>query len=197
MLEMMEAGVAANPGISAWRSALASMYCWGGRLGDAAALVSQAASDGFDHVPWDNYQMNALALYADAIAQADVTEAAGVLYGLLEPWPDQLIWNQVLCYGHSRTYLGMLAATLGRHELADEHFATVCEFYDANGLLFWVARGRLAWAESLAARGEPQRAAEQAELALAPAQRHAFAAIEARAASLASATPAATRGPSR
>jgi class 3 adenylate cyclase len=184
MLEMMEAGVAANPGISAWRSALASMYCWGGRLDDAAAVVAQAASDGFAHVPWDNYRMNALGLYADAASQAGVVDAAAALYDLIEPWPDQLIWNQVLCYGHTRMYLGMLAATLGRHELADEHFATVCDFYEANQLLFWVARGRLAWAEALAGRGEAERASEQAARALEPAQKHAFAAIEARAAAL-------------
>jgi tetratricopeptide (TPR) repeat protein len=187
MLEMMEAGVAANPGISAWRSALASMYCWGGRLDDAAAVVAQAASDGFAHVPWDNYRMNALALYADAASQAGVIDAAATLYDLIEPWPDQLIWNQVLCYGHARMYLGMLAATLGRHELADEHFAKVCEFYESNQLLFWMARGRLAWAEALAGRGETQRASEQAERALEPARKHAFAAIEDRAAVLVSA----------
>ena len=197
MLEMMEAGVAANPGISAWRSALASMYCWGGRLDDAAAVVTQAASDGFDHVPWDNYRMNALALYADAASQASVVGAAAALYELIEPWPDQLIWNQVLCYGHSRMYLGMLAATLGRHELADKHFANVCEFYESSQLLFWVARGRLAWAEALAGRGEAQRASEQAERALEPAQKYAFAAIEARAAALVSGRPAVTRGSSR
>ena len=197
MLEMMEAGVAANPGISAWRSALASMYCWGGRLDDAAAVVAQAASDGFAHVPWDNYRMNALALYADAASQAGVVDAAEALYDLIEPWPDQLIWNQVLCYGHARMYLGMLAATLGRHELADEHFAKVCAFYESNQLLFWMARGRLAWAEALAARGEARRASEEAERALEPAQKHAFAAIEERAAALVSPTPAATRGSSR
>jgi hypothetical protein len=90
----------------------------------------------------------------------------------------------VLCYGHTRMYLGMLAATLGRHDLADEHFATVCDFYETNHLLFWVARGRLAWAEALAGRGEGERASEQAERALEPAQKHAFAAIEARAAAL-------------
>jgi class 3 adenylate cyclase/tetratricopeptide (TPR) repeat protein len=196
MLEMMEAGVAANPGISAWRSALASMYCWGGRLADGGAIVADAARDGFAHVPWDNYRMNALALYADAASQAGVTDAAGTLYDLIEPWPDQLIWNQVLCYGHARMYLGMLAATLGRHALADEHFAAVCDFYDANQLLFWVARGRLAWAEALAARGEARRASEEAERALVPARRHAFGAIEARAAALVSATPVASRGPS-
>jgi len=128
--------------------------------------------------------MNALGLYADAASQAGVVDAAAALYDLIEPWPDQLIWNQVLCYGHTRMYLGMLAATLGRHELADEHFATVCDFYEANQLLFWVARGRLAWAEALAGRGEAERASEQAARALVPAQKHAFAAIEARAAAL-------------
>jgi hypothetical protein len=50
----------------------------------------------------------------------------------------------------------------------------------------------LAWAEALAGRGEAERASEQAEWALHPAQKYAFAAIEARALALVSATPAAS-----
>ncbi len=197
MMEAMETGVAANPGISAWRSALASMYCWAGRLDDATAMVEEAARDGFAHVAWDNYRMNALALYADAASQAGVTDAAAVLYELIEPWPDQLIWNQVLCYGHARMYLGMLAATLERHELADEHFKLACEFYEANQLSFWIARGRLGWAEALAGRGEGQRAADQAGRALVLARQHGYGGLEARAAALEQAKSVATPGGGR
>jgi class 3 adenylate cyclase/tetratricopeptide (TPR) repeat protein len=188
MMEMMEAGVAANPGISAWRSALASMYCWAGRTDEGATVVREAARDRFAHVPWDNYRMNALALYADAASQAGVVDAARVLYELIEPWPDQLIWNQVLCYGHVSMYLGMLAATLGRHEVSERHFAVACEFYDSNELRFWSARGRLAWAEARAARGDVQRASVQAAQALAPARPYGFTALARRAAALTEAT---------
>jgi class 3 adenylate cyclase len=184
MLEMMEAGVAANPGISAWRSALASMYCWSGRPEDAVVILAEAGRDGFAHVAWDNFRMNALAMYADAAAQAGVLPAASLLYDLLEPWADQLIWNQALGYGHARMYLGMLAATLKREERADEHFAIACDFYDAHGLLFWIARGRLEWARALVRKGDAERAREHAAITLALAVEHGYGELEARAGAL-------------
>src|SRR4029077_2865418 len=50
LIELLEQGAAANPAIPAWRGALAQALCWLGRTEQAAAIVTDAAADGFEHV---------------------------------------------------------------------------------------------------------------------------------------------------
>ena len=108
-------------------------------------------------MPWEQTQTAALVLYADAAAQAGVNDAAEILYELIEPWADQVVWNGVIGCGHARTYLGLLAAALGRDEQANEHFARAIDIEERDGMPVWAARAHLGWAEALAARGERER----------------------------------------
>jgi hypothetical protein len=57
-----------------------------------------------------------------------------------------------------RTYLGLLAAALGRDEQADEHFVHAIEIQERDGTLVWTARAHLGWAEALVARGRTELA---------------------------------------
>ena len=91
LIEMQEQAVKANPLIPAWRAAVASTLCWLGRTEEAAAIVTDAARDRFEHVSWETTRSAALALYADAAAQTGVTDAAAILYELIEPWADQVV----------------------------------------------------------------------------------------------------------
>jgi hypothetical protein len=193
ILELMEEAVEANPGIPAWRGGLAQVHGWLGRTRDAGAIVEEAARDGFDHLPWDQARTTALALYADAASCAGVNDAAAILYELTEPWKDQLVWNGASGYGHVRTYLGLLAATLGWDERADEHFGLACDVQEQKGMLLWAARAHLGWAEALAARGESERTRAEAARALQLSREQGYALIEPRAAALAETGAAATR----
>ena len=187
MIALIERSVEANPRIPAWRAALAWTLCWLGRGGEAAAIVTEAAEDGFEHVPWESTRSSALAMYADAAAQTGATGAAAVLYELIEPWADQLVWNGTNAFGHNRTYLGLLAAALGRDERADEHFARACEIQERDEMLVWAARARLGWAEALVRRGETDRARAQAARALELAREHGYGLLEPRASAIAEA----------
>jgi tetratricopeptide (TPR) repeat protein len=181
----VEQSVQANPLLpAAWKAGLAWSLCWLGRAGEATAIVAEAAADGFEHVHAGESGTSALVLYADAAAQAGLTDAAAVLYELIEPWADQVVWNGASAYGHARMYLGLLAAALGWHELADEHFARACEFQEQRRMLLWTARAHLGWAEALAARGEAERAREQAARTLELARENGYALFEPRAAAL-------------
>lgn len=188
VIEMIEMSVAANPGIPAWEAGLASCYCWLGRHAEAARIVERAARDGFDQVRWDQQRLTTLALYADAATQAGLPKAAAALYRLLEPWADQFVWTGSTGYAHCRSYLGLLAATLGWDECADEHLALACQFHDANGMAFWSARIRLRWAEALARRGDAERAEQQAVIVLERARERGYGFIEVRAAAMTGAT---------
>ncbi len=181
---LLEQGVEANPLIPGWRAALAVTLCWLGRRDEAAAIVAEAARDRFAHVPWELARLTALVLYADAAAQAGVTDAAEILYDLIEPWADQVAWNGATGCGHARTYLGLLAAALGRDEQADEHFALAIEIQEREGMLVWAGRAHLGWAEALAARGERERAHEHAAIALELSRTRGYGLLEPRAAAI-------------
>ncbi len=180
----LEGTVAAYPHMHGWRAGLAHTYCLLGRQAEAAAIVERAARNRFQEVARDESCTTALALYADAAAQAELPHAAAILYELIEPWAGQIAWNGATAWGHARMWLGLLAATLGWHERADEHLSFACEFQEANGLELWAAYARLGWGEALAGRGEAVRSREQAARALELARRNGYGAFEGRAAAI-------------
>jgi len=181
---MMEQSVSAYPAIAAWRAGLASMLCYLDRGAEAATILEQAASDRFEHVAPSSATLTALALYADAAVETGSSGPASILYELIEPWADQVVWNGVIGYGHVRMWLGLLAACMGDHEQADEHLAFACDFQETHGLLLWAARAHLGWAQALAGRGDAVRAREHAARALELSREHGYGAFEGRSASL-------------
>lgn len=188
MIELIEQGVEANPLIPAWRAGLALTLCWLDRRDEAAEIVAEAAVDRFAHVPWEATRTTALALYADAAAQSGVRDAAEILYELIEPWADQIVHNGACTYGHARTYLGVLAAALGRNDRTDEHFARAVEIQERGGILYGAAHAHLRWAQALAERNEPRRAREHAARALELAREKGYGYIEPAAAAILQAT---------
>jgi AAA ATPase domain len=184
IVDQLERSVEANPLIPAFNGVLAYTLCWLDRRDEAARLVERAAEDRFEHIPRDPAMTTALALFADAAAQAGVTDAATILYELIEPWADQVVWNGVVTDGHARTYLGLLAAALRRDEQADAHFARAIEIQDRDGMLVWAARAHLGWAEALAGRDDVHRAREHATRALQLSRTHGYGAFEPRAAAI-------------
>jgi hypothetical protein len=189
---MLEEGARTYPKISEWRAGLASVLCWLDRGPEASVLLDQEVSDRFKTASSTGPAMSStLALYADAAAQTAHIEAATMLYDLIEPWSDRVVWTYSMGYGHARMYLGMLAAVLEAHEDADRHLAFACEFHERHGAQLWAARTRLGWASALDARGEALRAHEHATRALELSRERGYGLFEARAAALVGALPAA------
>jgi class 3 adenylate cyclase len=184
VIAMIEQSVSAYPAIVAWRAALASLLGYLGRRAEGKKIVEQGASDRFEHISSNSATSTALALYAEAAVLTDSSDAASILYDLIEPWADQVVWNGVIGYGHARMWLGLLASCMGDHERADEHLAFACDFQETNGLLLWAARAHLGWAEALAGRGDAARAREHAAHALELSREYGYGAFEPRAAAL-------------
>ena len=153
--------------------------CYLDRGAEAAKILEQAASDRFEHIAPNSATLTALALYAEAAVLTDSSGPASILYELIEPWADQVVWNGVIGYGHARMWLGLLAACMGDHERADQHLAFACDFQETHGLLLWAARAHLGWAEALAGRGDAARAREHAARALELSREHGFGALRA------------------
>jgi tetratricopeptide (TPR) repeat protein len=184
IVEMMEKAVEANPGIPAWRAALAQAYCWLGRPDEAASIIEAAARDQFAHVPRDLVHLTTLAAYADAVSLLGAGDAAEVLYRMMEPSKERITWAGAVTYGYVGMYLGMLAGACGWHERADEHLRLACELQEQKGMWLWAARAHLGWAEALAGRGDTERAQVEAARALELSREHGYGAIEARAAAI-------------
>ena len=184
IIEMIEESVSAYPAIAAWRAALAYTSCLLDRRAKARAILQQAASDRFEHIPPTTAKLTALTQYAHVAVETGDAEAASILYGLMEPWAEQLDWNGAFGFGPVRMWLGLLAAVLGEHEEADRHLALACEYTETTGLLLWAARTHLGWAETLAHRCAEQEAPKHAARALELSREHGYGAFESRAAAI-------------
>ena len=180
LVAMVEQSVAAYPAIIAWRANLAKNLCWLDRHAEAALIVRDAAEDRFACVHWETSRLTVLALFAEAASMSGELDAVAILYELIEPYGDQVVWTSANGFGHASMYLGLLAAALGRHEQADEQFAIATEFNEANQLPVWAARTHLGWAEALARRGERDRARQHAERTLELSREHGYGLFEPR-----------------
>jgi hypothetical protein len=179
LIGLVEEHARSNPGIPAWQASLAGAYCWVNRFDEAKAQIELAAVDRFQHIPWDQIRMSALAMWTLAVSWAQVPAAAEIIYELMEPWSDQVVWNADTGYGHARLWMGMLAATMGRDEVADRHFAFANDFHHKTGLLLFAAHGHFEWARALKARGHQVLAEQEAARAIELSREHGYGGIEA------------------
>jgi class 3 adenylate cyclase/tetratricopeptide (TPR) repeat protein len=181
IVDAVKQNVDAYPRIPAWRASLPWILCAAGRSAEARALLDEAALDGLENAP---DSLTAVTFYAEVAIETGSSSAASSLYRLMEPYSSQFVCNSLAGYGHVRMWLGLLAGLLGEHEQADHDLAFACEFYETNGLLLWLARTHLGWAEALAARGEKESALEHAAQALELSREHGYGLFEPRAAAL-------------
>ena len=183
-LELLELAAVANPGIPAFQAGLAAALCDSGRGADAAPMLERAAADGFAEVPRDQVYSSALAMWARTAAEVGSERAAAPLYELIEPWGDSFVWNGASGYGSAESYLGMLAATLGAHERANEHFAAASARHELQRARVWEAQNLCYWARSRVAAGSADEGRSMAERALELAQGNGYGLSARRAARL-------------
>ena len=106
LIEMLQQSVEAYPAIAAWRAALAEWLCWLDRPEEAAALL-ESRRDGFEHVIAGPAKLSTLHSYACAAAMTSSSGPASILYELIEPCANQVVWNTVTGYGLARMSLGL------------------------------------------------------------------------------------------
>ena len=140
---MVDAQVQANPGIPAFRAALALARCECGMDDRARELLDADGANAFASLPYDSNWLVGLSIYAEACGRVGSTVAAGALHGLLEPWADQVAFNSATVWGSIERHLGNLAAVLGRHDEASERLRRAAERHERMGAPIWLARTRL------------------------------------------------------
>jgi class 3 adenylate cyclase/tetratricopeptide (TPR) repeat protein len=182
---MITEQVRANPGIPAFRGALALARCEAQLYGGAAEAIAVDADTRFAELPYDSNWLVGIVIYAEAAAQIEDLGAAATLRELLIPWRDQIAFNSATTWGSVERQIGNLERVLGRPAEAERALTRAAELHERIGAPIWLARTRVDLAHLLAvSTDEAERARTLVEQALATARDLGCAGIERRAAEL-------------
>ena len=129
IVEMLERAVAQNPGIPASRPALRRPVRRRARGRGRGAGWSAPRTAGSPASPATRSTRPRWRCGPGRPPTSGSQRAAAPLYDLIEPWRELVVWNGSTGYGSAEAYLGMLAATLGAHDRAEEHFAAASRLH--------------------------------------------------------------------
>jgi tetratricopeptide (TPR) repeat protein len=176
-----------NPGMPGFGILLALCYCELERYDEARDAFAPAAADGFASIPRDPVWSSAMTMAAEVAAVLEEPASAAVLMEKLEPFAGSFAHNGCTTFGAVDRYLGMLAATLGRGDEAERHFAAAAAVHARLGAPAWLARTHVEWARMLLRRrrnGDGERAAAYLASALRAAREIGLPTVERQAAAL-------------
>ncbi len=143
----------AGPGqnLSGWRAGAAALtLIQANRREEAREL---ALAEDFEAIAHDEAWSLVMMLWADACSLLGTAGPAETIYGLLRPFSGQLAVSGAHVYGSIDFALGALAATLGRWDEAEEHFAAAAKLEMNLEAPLLLARTHARWAAALIVRG--------------------------------------------
>ena len=137
-----------------WRPGLVSLLVELGMEAEARHELTRVTADGLDSFR-ESLWLASLTYLTDACAALGDQSTAALIYPELEPLggANVMIGHLVTCYGAADRYLGMLAATLGEPERAEEHFQLAMELNRRMGAATWLAHTAYEYGRLLLARG--------------------------------------------
>jgi DNA-binding CsgD family transcriptional regulator len=138
-----------------WRPGLVSLLVELGMEEEATRELAQITSEGLDPFRGSLW-LASLTYITDACAALGNEAAAALVYPELEPLAgtNVMIGQLVACYGSVDRYLGMLAATLGEWDRAEQHFEHALVLNRQMDSPTWLARTEYEYARLLLARGD-------------------------------------------
>ena len=133
-----------------------------GREEDARVDFEVLAAQDFQDIQRDEHWMMIMAQLAAVCSDLADTRRAAMLYDLLTPFRDRVAVHDLLRVysGAVVHYLGLLAATLGRFDLALEHFEEASAIHVRIGARPFLVRSQYEHARTLLARGRRQDVAK-------------------------------------
>jgi len=152
LVDIAAQGLAENPTIPAWRTAVMTAYCELGRNDEAADLFDVGLATEFSDLPFDIAWPQAEVQYADCAADLRRTDAAPLLYDQLLPYADRFAFLSCTDSGALARPLGRLATLLGRYDDAEQHLRDALAMHERMGARFWTGRTRIDQAELCLAR---------------------------------------------
>ena len=130
-------GAARPDSLATWQASAALALLESDRPDEARERT--LAAD-FQSVRGDETWLGALIMWAAVCSRLLIRERAGELYELLSPFSGQFVAGGSIVTGSTDSALGQLAATLGRFEQAEEHFAAAAEIETRLGAPLFLAQ---------------------------------------------------------
>jgi tetratricopeptide (TPR) repeat protein len=134
---------------SAWGQALL------GRSEGARTAVKELWADDFSPIPRDSLWLLHMVFSARISCLLGDSAAARRLYSILLPHRSAVVATQTVWNGPVALVLGMVAAELGDHDDAEDHFRRAVEIQERIGRPPTLVHTRLEWARMLARRAGP------------------------------------------
>ena len=129
---------------------------------EARAGIAALAPDGFGALDFDETWLAAVSFLAEAVHALREAPHAATLYERLAPYADRVaVCTPEVALGCVARYLGLLAATTGRTEVAARHFEDAVAYNERIGARPWVA---LTLHDHALLAGDAELAARAAEL---------------------------------
>jgi tetratricopeptide (TPR) repeat protein len=163
--QILEQQLLDNPGIPAFRAALALAHCDVGRHDDAARQLHRAAAERFEDLPYDQVWLMCIGIWASVTELVGDADAADAIYELMLPWSGQVLSTGAHVFGACDHWLGALATITGDLDAAGEHLARARELHARLQAPVWSLRTQLARAVLLERRGSAPERAEAGLLA--------------------------------
>jgi DNA-binding CsgD family transcriptional regulator/tetratricopeptide (TPR) repeat protein len=156
----------------AWGPGMVALLAELGMEEEARSQLERIMHDGLEQFR-ESLWLAALAYITDACSALGDRATAELVYPQLEPLSGTgvMIGHLVSFYGAADRYLGMLAATLGELDRAEQHFELAIELNRRMGARTWLAHSQYQYARALIGRGRDAEeragalAAEARELA--------------------------------
>ena len=152
----IEAAIAKHPSLVGWRAVLPLAHLAAGEQAAAVAEFERLADREFAAVPRDMFWFTAMCVLAETCAHIRDRARAELLYEMLSPYKDRNVQvTQAAFWGSSERFLGLLAASMSRWDVASAHFESAIAKNEANGCPTAVEVVRRDYAEMLLARRAP------------------------------------------
>jgi class 3 adenylate cyclase/tetratricopeptide (TPR) repeat protein len=163
---VLEAGIARRNAAGAFRCALAKLHAVMGRTDEAKRTLEELGPDGLAGVTRDMNWFSAASQYAIAVGELGDAERAEGAYALLLPYVGRncLTARAAIIWGTVDSFLGRLAATAGRYEVAERHFQAGIAAAERMRAPTMAIRTKTWYAEMLRARGSLEDLVRAGEL---------------------------------
>lgn len=134
---------AAAPRQKAWIPGLMICLAETGKLDAARAELERLAHNGFRNIPADDLRLTTLIYCAETCCLLDDAGTARQLLSLLQPYAGTFASHPtVACFGSTDLYLGMLCATAGDLEDAQQFLKTAIRANTSARAWPWLARSQ-------------------------------------------------------
>jgi DNA-binding CsgD family transcriptional regulator len=141
-----------------WRPGFASVLAELGMEAEASRELDRIAAEGLEPFR-ESLWLTSLTYLTDACAAVGHEAVAELVYPELAPHAatNVMIGHLVAYYGAADRYLGMLAATLGEFDRAEEHFEHALTLNETMGARTWLAHTLYEYGRMLIRRGGASR----------------------------------------